>query len=457
MRSDCTHLLLLWNPLFSTVGLHFMRYSVTTENLIMNDPGFVELSLERLGDNFDLEGFLSALKCNKTVKHVCFSGAFVRELTPEQWCLMIEGVGHLESLEQLQIWCSTIPVHTFGTMLQNAKHLKAILFFHVRLDGSEDDFLHFSGAIRHHLSLAEFRFGGIETIVENISLDCVIDALGDTPNLKIVTLQLFNSNRAAIFSRDALAHLLKSKSITGLYLTRLGLGQDHYVVIASAIATNRNLRVLDLFANNATSEQLLLIATGLRENHGLETFVLPGLSNLDFSYDCSIAIAETLKANTTIRSLYLPCSRFTDDGLILLAESLTVNTTLKKVEIGVSDHIGNQGMAALTQMLEKNYELERLIVDSAEKSIKSKIEYYMRLNAVGRGPLLCSGQANRVEWVNMLISVHDDLDCLFYFISMNPTICQFANASGADVIVTEEFKLTRRHSMMAVSSTQKMP
>jgi hypothetical protein len=422
----------------------------------MNDPGFVELSLERLGDNFDLEGFLFALKCNKTVKHVCFSGAFVRELTPEQWCLMIEGVGHLESLEQLQIWCSTIPVRTFGTMLQNSKHLKVILFFHVRLDGSEDDFLHLSDAIRHHPSLTEFRFGGIETVVENVSLNCVVEALGDAPTLKIVTIQLFNSNRTAIFSGEALARMLNSKSITGLYLTRLGLGQDHYIVISSAIATNRNLRVLDLFANSASNEQLLLIATGLRENHGLETFVLPGLSNLDLSYECSSAIADTLKMNTTMHSLYLPCSRFTDDGLIMLAESLTVNTTLKKVEIGVSDQIGSHGMAALTQMLEKNYELERLIVDSAEKSIKGKIEYYMRLNAVGRGPLLSSGQANRVEWVNMLISVHDDLDCLFYFISMNPTICQFANASGADVIITEEFKLTRRHSMMPVSSTQKL-
>lgn len=422
----------------------------------MNDPGFVELSLERLGDNFDLDGFLFALKCNKTVKHVCFSGAFVRELTPEQWCLMLEGVGYLESLEQLQIWCSTIPVNTFGAMLNAAQRLKVILFFHVRLDGSDQDFSLFSDAIRHHPSLTEFRFGGIETVVDNISLDCVVEALGDAPSLNIVTIQLFNTNRNAIFSGDALAHLLNSKSITGLYLTRLGLGEEHYQVISSAIATNRNLRVLDLFANNATNDQLLLIATGLRENHGLETFVLPGLKNLDLSFDCSKAIAETIKANTTIHSLYLPCSRFTDDGLIQLAESLTENTTLKKVEIGVSHSVGSQGMAALTQMLERNYGLERLIVDSAEKSIKSKIEYYMRLNAVGRGPLLCSGQANRVDWVNMLISVHDDLDCLFYFISMNPTICQFANASGADVIITEEFKLTRRHSMMAVSTTQKM-
>ena len=95
-------------------------------------------------------------------------------------------------------------------------------------------------------------------------------------------------------------------------------------------------------------------------------------------------------------------------------------------------------------------------MDSNEKSIKSKIEYYMRLNAVGRGPLINSGQANRVEWVNMLVSVRDDLDCLFYFISINPTLCQFANTDGADVIITEEFEVKhRRHSMLDLPLTMK--
>jgi len=47
-----------------------------TDKLIQNDPGFVELSLERLGENFDLDDFVYAIKANCTVKHVCFSGTF---------------------------------------------------------------------------------------------------------------------------------------------------------------------------------------------------------------------------------------------------------------------------------------------------------------------------------------------------------------------------------------------
>ena len=53
----------------------------------------------------------------------------------------------------------------------------------------------------------------------------------------------------------------------------------------------------------------------------------------------------------------------------------------------------------------------------------------------------------REQWVEMLSTVVNDLDCLFYFISMNPALCQFANTQGADVIITEEFRPKRRHTI----------
>ena len=143
----------------------------------------------------------------------------------------------------------------------------------------------------------------------------------------------------------------------------------------------------------------------------------------------------------------LPRSNLCDDGLLHIAEGLTVNTTLKKIEVGVSKQIGEKGQDALTAMLETNYELERLVVSSAENGIKEKVEYYMRLTEVGRGTLLRDGKATREQWVEMLISVSNDLDCLFYFTTMNPSICQFANTRGADVIITEEFRPVRRHTM----------
>lgn len=436
---------------------HCVSSIACTENLLNNDPGFVELSLERLGDNFDLDQFLFALRNNHTVKHVCFTGAFVRELTNDQWLQMLEGVGYLVGLQQLQIWCSTIPVGTFANLLERASMLQVIFFFHVKLDGTQEEFSHFSEAIRHHLRLREFRFGGIEMIRETILFDCVVEALGEAEQMQVVTLQLMNGNRNNRFSGTALGKLMSSTTIQCLYLTRLGLGQEHYKAIIIAIQTNKNIRVLDLFANNIKNDQLIQIVHMLSGNKVLEMIVLPGLDDNEFNDECSVAVSEMVKFNSSLISLYMPCSKFTDLGLVHLAENLSINTTLKKVEIAVSNKIGQQGIDALTKMLDKNYELERLVVDSNEKSIKSKIEYYMRLNAVGRGPLINSGQANRVEWVNMLISVRDDLDCLFYFISMNPTLCQFANTNGADVIITEEFEVKhRRHSIADIFNAKQL-
>lgn len=421
--------------------------------MIQNDPGLVELSLERVGENFDLDELVYAMRANQTVKHVCFSGTFVRELTelsPANWEVMLEGIGHLQTLEELQIWCATIPVRTFGIMLKNAVLLKKIYFFRVQLSGTQEDFAEWGESIRSHPALAEFRFGGIQTVTETISLDCIIEALAEAPHLQVVSLQLSNGQDMAPFSGSALARLFRSPTILDMYLSRLGLGPDHFVIIAYALGLNSTLRVLDLFGNNLTNEHMLLILNSMLKNQGLETLVLPCPSEEDLSIECSEAMSQVLKANKTLVTLNLPRSSLSDTGLLHLAEGLTINTTLKKIEVGVSENVGEKGKEALTGMLERNYELERLVVSSAEKSIKDKVEYYMRLNAAGRGSLLNNAHANRGEWVEMLISVREDLDCLFYFTTMNPTVCQFANASGADVIITEEFKqpVMRRHSML---------
>ncbi|KAL7565607.1 hypothetical protein ACA910_018969 [Epithemia clementina (nom. ined.)] len=173
-------------------------------------------------------------------------------------------------------------------------------------------------------------------------------------------------------------------------------------------------------------------------------------TKLDLSVESCAAISEALKKNNKLLTLNLPQSNLSDEGIFHLAEGLTVNKTLKKVEVGVSKNVGDSGIQALLDMLENNHELERLVVSSADQTIKEKTEYYMRLNEVGRGKLLrrSDGHATREQWVEMLISVVNDLDCLFYFITSNPTLCnQFVNPTGADVIITQEIKITRRHTL----------
>jgi hypothetical protein len=240
--------------------------------------------------------------------------------------------------------------------------------------------------------------------------------------------------------------MLRSQTIQDLYLSRLGLGADHFAAVAEALPVNESLKTLDLFGNNIENSSIILIAEALEKNEFLETLVLP-CPQEDLSNTSCAAISAALKANSSLVTFNLPRSNLNDDGLWHIAQGLTLNKSVKKIEVGVSKDVGDKGLEALTAMLEKNYDLERLVVSSAATSIKEKVSYFMRLNEVGRGKLLSDGKATREQWVEMLISCRNDLDCLFYFTTMNPAICQFANPSRAAVIITEEFRPMRRHTI----------
>jgi hypothetical protein len=399
-----------------------------------------------LGENFDLDDFVYAIKANQTVKHVCFSGTFVRELQPDQWKTMLEAVGHLSTLEELQIWCSTIPIGVFRKTIESAKVLRKVYFFRITLSGTQAEFDDFAATLKDHQGLRDFRIGGFQTSEETIILDSVVEAFAEMPALEVVSLQLTGFHESVPFSGNSLARLFQSESLSDLYLSRLGLVAEHFDVIVRGMTKNENLRVLDLFGNNISNEHVVSMAEALAQNTGLETLVLPCPAQ-DLSVESCKAISQALQLNKTLVTLNLPRSILTDEGLTHIAEGLTMNTTLKKIEVGVSKSIGEKGTDALEEMLEKNYELQRLVVSSAEKGVKEKVEFYMRLNEVGRGSLLRDGKATREQWVEMLSTVTNDLDCLFYFISMNPALCQFANTQGADVIITEEFRPKRRHTI----------
>lgn len=369
---------------------------------------------------------------------------------------MLESIGYLVTLEELQIWCSTIPVGVLAHTLRSAQRLHKIYFFRVSLAGNQADFDDLADAIRNHSSLRDFRIGGLQLSPDDEVSDmgCLIEALAEVRSLRVVSLQLSGVRDATPFTGESLARLVCSPFIHDLYLSRLGLGQEHFAVIALGLIASHNLRVLDLFGNNVTNDHVVMLCQALQRNRSLEQLVLPCPAE-DLSVESCAAISSALQKNKTLVTLNLPRSNLDDAGLLHIVEGLTVNTTLKKIEVGIKKDVGDKGINALSTMLEKNYELERMVLSGGENSVKRKVEYYMRLNEVGRGTLLRNGEQSREQWVSMLASVLDDLDCLFYFISHNPSLCQFANAKRADVIITEEFRHKRRHTINHFSTPSK--
>lgn len=96
----------------------------TSDKLKQNNPSFVELSLESLGDKFGINEFVYTMSCNYTVTHVRFSGTFVPELSYEQWdCKSVLSLSSLQSLEELQILCSTISISILANVICQSKKI----------------------------------------------------------------------------------------------------------------------------------------------------------------------------------------------------------------------------------------------------------------------------------------------------------------------------------------------
>lgn len=363
---------------------------------------------------------------------------------------MLESIGYLTTLEELQIWCSTIPTDVFAHTLMHAAKLAKVYLFRVGLDGNQMDMNTLARSIKSHPSLRDVRIGGFYLLQPTVTIDSVVQSLGETRTLEVVSLQLSGSQRSVPCGGQALSLLFRTGSITDLYLSRLGLANEHLVVIAQALGENNSLRSLDLFGNHIENTHIVQIAGALEKNTTLEALVLPCPST-DLSVEACSAISQALRTNTSLHTFNLPRSNLSDEGIAQLAQGLTVNRTLKKIEVGVSKEVGLDGLNALTAMLENNYELERVVVSSADQSIKQKAEYYMRLNEYGRGKILRDGNATREAWVDILTACVEDLDCLFYFLKTNPSICQFANVTAqAPFICTHEVKISRRHTLTNV-------
>ncbi|CAB9512696.1 expressed unknown protein [Seminavis robusta] len=80
---------------------------------------------------------------------------------------------------------------------------------------------------------------------------------------------------------------------------------------------------------------------------------------------------------------------------------------------------------AFRQVLQYNYKLERLFLFD-NRNLQEEIAFYLKLNKLGRQRLLrqdCK-EASKTEWMDVLVHVRDDLDCLFYFLSINPLLLQ---------------------------------
>lgn len=452
------------------------------ERLQDNDPTLTKLKLVQLPEEYaaELGDLLDAIRQNTTVTYVLFERHFVRSLSHDQWIQVLQAVGTMKYLEEIEVWSVRVPLQELCEAVQSAYNLKRLGFGFVTLLGSLK-----ADALMGHPSLRNFYLSDFRLSEDTASLDSLLHALSTCPQMEYIELFQYQQEDPP-FTASGLAGLMESKSLQHLTLRRMRLTADVTEAMLQSVANNKNVKVLNLKENNlgdtgcfalgralSVSDSVkevdlrknqispvgcLHLTQCLTHNSSLEKLNLacnplqdigaralaillqvhPSLKILELhrtqltDMGCRL-LAETLKANTSLLNLDVSFNDITEDTYLYVAEALKVNQTLKTINIQVNKKMKIQACEAILGMVKENFVLEsvstlmRVRFDPAEyhqfEDLLHQINLYLRLNHAGRGRLL-QGEATTQEWAISLLAMHDDINGLYYLMQSNPSLCR---------------------------------
>lgn len=155
-------------------------------------------------------------------------------------------------------------------------------------------------------------------------------------------------------------------------------------------------------------------------------------------------VGEILKHSTSLVSLELGTegnAREDEENFLPLVEALEKNVSLRKLEI--NGMVSAVCLETMTKKLEtKNFTITRLreiiwrrtYPDRSKRELQclARISLFEKLNRQGRAQVFRkkSGEVTREDWIWRLHRSRNDLDCLFYYLSMNPSLCNKCGDKG---------------------------
>jgi hypothetical protein len=201
-------------------------------------------------------------------------------------------------------------------------------------------------------------YGGLR--VDNF-LPGNLDAIS---HLNLWYVQLFQS---PLFRSDDKVHNFRRALESGHSLVSLKMGGCSAfrktpalsVSFLRTLSTSTTLRKLEIVADTLLADGIRAIAAGLAANTLCLTYL--HLRIVDVCDDGAIALASSLKSNTTLDKLVLANNRIGDTSAHAFADALRSNTTLAKLKL-YQNNIEFNGLKALSDSLCENTTLEVLNV-----------------------------------------------------------------------------------------------
>jgi hypothetical protein len=143
-----------------------------------------------------------------------------------------------------------------------------------------------------------------------------------------------------------------------------------------------------------------------------------------------LEVASFLEGNESLTALDISTGPMSHPDRLATIAKLK-NTTLLYLRLGWRDRnrVSAEETKALTAEIKGNYRIEELDV-CGQNLWKGELGVVLRLNQAGRRCLI--QDASLVNGVEVLNKVKDDLDCLFYHLLENPTLCYGVRRETSD-------------------------
>jgi hypothetical protein len=338
-------------------------------HLIHDDPDFTTLSLDVDFYDDDVWGrLLASLSHNSTVENVKVEryqggeGARTyQELGDLFWAL-----AQIPSIETL----------TIGAV-------------------SSDDFMAARPLLRHkNLRICHLDWTGVETAIVPEELGVALSAAPKLENLVLEDPSHVNCELWLLpILRSSSLKILKVETYSGARLHPEG------GIIFESLQTNSTLREFSL-GYLLDDETAPFVAEMIRRNTVLETVRLTLVASQEEHYH---GILDALVQNQTL--------------------SLFENVTASAVGVSVEMQQKQQ------EMLQKNEQLEFLSLFRENPVFLQTKTMYLKLNAAGRKTLFNRDSSGKelsrpMDWLHVMTGTSDNLDCLYYCIAMNPSLCK---------------------------------
>lgn len=170
------------------------------------------------------------------------------------------------------------------------------------------------------------------------------------------------------------------------------------------------------------------VLRSLCQMKSLERLSLSGIGLQDQHF---LTIAKELQG-TGIRELVLNNNKNSDSGARAILGLLETNTLIERLETHSHARLTVPTCEYIAQQLERNYQIKHFS-GNVHHEYRTKIEFYLLLNRVGRKSVL---EANPEKFVDTLSAVEDNVSVLMRLLQDNPSIfqqCAYQDKSSVHV------------------------